>query len=200
MSNRNRVLILTVIGAFVIFVAGVPIVEVQVQEEYTESVPYDVQVAYTATEPQTEILGSITSPTLLQAGYYSSWDGTIEADTNVRFTVTADDTLTVMILTFDQFCDFIDGDSYDYERKVEDTKTASLNYITSSETYYFVIENRHSRPGVFGDIVIISDMSITATSTEEVTRYRTETEYRVETKYRTVTKKVTIIAMITGSY
>jgi len=200
-STRNVVLIVAIFGVVALFVVGVPIVEVQVQEEYQESVPYDVQVPYTATEQRTQTLGSTYSDPL-EAGHYTYWSPNLERGVDVSFSFSATDTVDAMILTLSHYNNFKDGESYEYERKAEEETSGTLEYYTpNSGTYYFIIHNIHSGFLGFGEKdIVINSATITATWDEEVTRYRTETEYRLETKYRTVTKKVTIIESIMGDH
>lgn len=201
MNTRNLIIIAAIFGAVAIFAVTVPIIDVQVQESYTESVPYNVQVPYTANERQTQSLGSVTAEPLI-AGYYKYWYPNIDRGRDIAFTFSTTDTVDALILILSQYNNFKDGKSYDYERKIGDATSGTITYYTpNSGTYYFIIHNIHSGTFGFGaKDIVINRATITATWMEEVTRYRTEVEYRLETKYRTVTKKITIIEKITGDY
>ena len=178
MESKNMLAFVAILGVVGLFVVGVPITEVQ------------VEVAYTTTEAQTRSLGSVYSATGLEAGYYKYWGPDVDAETNIQFVVSASETVDVLILTLSQFNNFKDGESYDYERKASETKSATLSYYTSvSGTYYFVIQNIHTGFFGFGEKdIVINSVSLNATQDFEVTRYRT------------VTKKVTIMQKITGAY
>lgn len=177
-ENKNMLVFVAILGVIGLFVIGVPITEVQ------------LNVTYTTTEAQTRTLMSFTSATGLEAGYSRYWSPDVDAETNIQFVVSASDTVDVMILTLSQYNNFKDGESYDYERKASETKSATLSYYTSmSGTYYFVIQNIHTGFFGFGEKdIVINSVSLTATSDIEVTKYRTET------------KKVTIMEKITGNY
>lgn len=178
MNSKSMIVFVAILGVVGLFVIGVPITEVQ------------VEVAYQTTEAQTRTLLNVTSATGLQAGYYKYWNPDVDAETNIHFVVSASDTVDVMILTLSQFNNFKDGESYDYERKASETKSATLSYYTSMPgTYYFVTQNIHTGFLGYGEKdIVINSVSLIATSDIEVT------------KYRTVTKKVTIMQKITGDY
>ncbi len=200
-SNTNTLIaVITILGAVSLFAGLVPIIEVQIQVPYQESVPYDIEVEYINYELRQETWSYQEAP--LPSGKIR-WIGheLIIGDT-VEFSIKTETTggprpyiVDVFIMKRSQFTDYLEGNYLGSENQMRDVSEGTLtHYIVELDTYYFVMYNG-------GDFdVKITRCEIVRHWEEAVITTRIEQEYRIETKYQKVTKKVTIFENLIGDY
>jgi hypothetical protein len=200
MDSKSMIVFVAILGAVGLFVVGVPITEVQVQEEYQENVEYEVEVPFQVTVDKEWEHFTILDYEL-NAYYYVAWTGYVPQGRIVEFYVSASDDINMFIMTEAEFSKYEEG-SFDVQSIVETegVSTETISFLcTASRDYRFVCENPITGFGDSEDVVLRVGWGLSSWE-EEDTQYRTETEYRLETKTRWVTKKVTIIEKITGDY
>ena len=211
---RNLAIILGALAFIGIVLFAVPIIPFSYVEAYNVTVPYyeqepyTVKFSYTITSNKTEPIGSNSNFTI-EGGHYVYWDPYVPLGRDVRFIISASDTVNLYIFNSSQFSNYMNTSSAKpNEKELLEVSRGKIEYhVSSADTYYFVIYNLHS--GFLGfekkNVGIYSGL-ITAKWEEKVTKYRTETRYRNVTRYRTethnstITVKVTSWELITGSY
>jgi hypothetical protein len=213
-KGRNVAIIIGALAFMGVFLFMVPVIPFSYVEALNVTVPYDEQESYTVEFPYTvtfdrnEPLGQVSNFTL-GGGKFAYWDPYIPSGRSMEFFISASDNVNLYIFNSSQYDNFMNASSTKPNKKeLLNISRGKVEYnVSSSETYYFVIQNPHSDlSGIEENKVYIHQALIMANWQETETKYRTETryrnitKYRTETQYRTITVKVNLWKLLTGSY
>lgn len=193
-SSKNLIVFFGLIILLAIFVVGVPIFPVYVEETYEVIVPYEVQESYQEMEEKTDVILDQTIPDSISGGHYQHIDVQIKEGTQITFTYSAAWPIDVYIFNDEQylFWNSIGGDIA-LVKKTE--KSGILSYACLFGGLYHFVWYNDNYSGVS-----LSSSKITLEWSELVTKERTVTEDRTETRTRQVQKSVTMISKLLQTY
>jgi hypothetical protein len=178
----------------------VPIVPYSYQIEVPYQTTESRQVPYQEIQTMSSTVFTLSSYTL-RPGHYVYIPSQISAGKDVSISWSADDTVSVMVFSSDQFKVYQNNPS-NAVPIVSRSNVASgtLGFrVSATDTYYLVLYNPHTGfLGIGAHNVGIYNVNGTATWHEIVTKYRTETV--TVTKWSTETKQVniSIFDLLTG--
>ena len=170
------------------FAYAIPIIPVT----YTES--YEVEVPYSSLESKQKTLGQ-TSDRTLEGGYYLHWSSYVSVGNDIEFSVSASDTVYLIIFSSSQYTNYLNTGNIDpNEKESLEISSGKIGYhVSSSGEYYFCLLNPHD--GFLG----IGDKSVGIYSAKIISYWQEEvSKTRLETHTREISEKVTILEYLSG--